>query len=70
MSAERLRAPFRSESERRLAQAAEHLRPEIEALGGDPSKDNPREVNFARQPFDNAIYSNEPNRDLRATRVT
>ena len=40
---ERLRAPFRSESERQLAQAAEHLRPELEALGGDPSKDGPVE---------------------------
>ena len=39
--AERLRAPFQSESERRLAQAAEHLRPEIEALGADPSKNDP-----------------------------
>ena len=41
--AERLRAPFRSESERQLAQAAEHMRPELEALGVDPSKDDPVE---------------------------
>ena len=41
--AERLRAPFQSESERRLAQAAEHLRPEFDALGADPSKNDPVE---------------------------
>ena len=41
--AKRLRAPFGSESERRLAQSAEHLRPELEALGADPSEVDPVE---------------------------
>ena len=41
--AKRLRAPFRSESERQLAQSAEHLLPELEALGADPSEVDPVE---------------------------
>ena len=41
--AKRLRAPFQSESEQRLAEATEHLRPELDALGGAPSKEEPVE---------------------------